>query len=35
MVMAFEPMLFVDDVQASSQWLQSLLRLHSAHGGAE
>jgi catechol 2,3-dioxygenase-like lactoylglutathione lyase family enzyme len=33
--MAFEPMLFVDDVQASSQWLQALLGLRSAHGGPE
>jgi catechol 2,3-dioxygenase-like lactoylglutathione lyase family enzyme len=33
--MAFEPMLFVDDVQAASQWLQSLLGLRSAHGGKE
>ncbi|HVM99460.1 MAG TPA: VOC family protein [Caulobacteraceae bacterium] len=33
--MAFEPMLFVDDVEASSRWLQSLLGLRSAHGGPE
>jgi catechol 2,3-dioxygenase-like lactoylglutathione lyase family enzyme len=33
--MAFEPMLFVDDVEASSRWLQSLLGLRSAHGGKE
>lgn len=33
--MAFEPMLFVDDVEAASRWLQSLLGLRSAHGGKE
>jgi catechol 2,3-dioxygenase-like lactoylglutathione lyase family enzyme len=33
--MAFEPMLFVDDVEASSRWLQALLGLKSAHGGKE
>ena len=33
--MAFEPMLFVDDVEASSRWLHSLLGLRSAHGGKE
>jgi catechol 2,3-dioxygenase-like lactoylglutathione lyase family enzyme len=33
--MAFEPMIFVDDVQASSRFLQDLLGLKSAHGGAE
>ncbi len=33
--MAFEPMLFVDDVEATSRWLQSLLGLRSAHGGKE
>jgi catechol 2,3-dioxygenase-like lactoylglutathione lyase family enzyme len=33
--MAFEPMLFVDDVEATSQWLQALLGLRSAHGGRE
>ncbi len=33
--MAFEPMLFVEDVEATSRWLQSLLGLKSAHGGKE
>jgi catechol 2,3-dioxygenase-like lactoylglutathione lyase family enzyme len=33
--MAFEPMLFVHDVEATSRWLQSLLGLKSAHGGKE
>jgi catechol 2,3-dioxygenase-like lactoylglutathione lyase family enzyme len=33
--MAFEPMLFVDDVEATSRWFQSLLGLRSAHGGKE
>ena len=33
--MAFEPMLFVDDVEASSRWFQSLLGARSAHGGRE
>ena len=33
--MAFEPMIFVDDVEATSRFLQSLLGLNSAHGGAE
>jgi len=33
--MAFEPMLFVDDVHATSQFLQGLLGLKSAHGGPE
>lgn len=33
--MAFEPMLFVDDVEATSQWFQSLLGAKSAHGGRE
>jgi len=33
--MAFEPMLFVDDVEASSRWLQDLLGVKSAHGGKE
>lgn len=33
--MAFEPMLFVDDVEATSRWFQSLLGLKSAHGGKE
>ena len=33
--MAFEPMLFVDDVEATSRWLQALLGLKSAHGGKE
>jgi catechol 2,3-dioxygenase-like lactoylglutathione lyase family enzyme len=31
--MAFEPMLFVDDVEATSRWFQSLLDVKSAHGG--
>ncbi len=31
--MAFEPMLFVDDVEATSRWFQSLLGMTSAHGG--
>ena len=33
--MAFEPMLFVADVEATSRWYQSLLGLHSGHGGKE
>jgi catechol 2,3-dioxygenase-like lactoylglutathione lyase family enzyme len=33
--MAFEPMLFVDDVQATSRWFQAVLDLKSAHGGPE
>src|SRR5580698_8922047 len=33
--MAFEPMIFVDDVEATSKFLQSLLGLKSAHGGKE
>ncbi len=33
--MAFEPMLFVEDVEATSRWFQSLLGLKSAHGGKE
>lgn len=33
--MAFEPMLFVDDVEAASRWFQSLLGMKSAHGGKE
>ena len=33
--MAFEPMLFVDDVEASSRWFQALLGAKSAHGGRE
>jgi catechol 2,3-dioxygenase-like lactoylglutathione lyase family enzyme len=33
--MAFEPMIFVDDVEATSQFLQGLLGLKSAHGGKE
>ena len=33
--MAFEPMLFVDDVEATSRWFQTLLGLKSAHGGKE
>ena len=31
--MAFEPMIFVDDVQATSRWFQDVLGLKSAHGG--
>jgi catechol 2,3-dioxygenase-like lactoylglutathione lyase family enzyme len=31
--MAFEPMIFVDDVQAASRWFQDVLGLKSAHGG--
>ena len=31
--MAFEPMIFTDDVEASSRWYQQLLGLKSAHGG--
>lgn len=33
--MAFEPMLFVDDVEATSRWFQALLGARSAHGGKE
>ena len=33
--MTFDPMLFVDDVEATSRWFQSLLGLKSAHGGRE
>ena len=33
--MALTPMLFVDDVEASSRWYQQLLGLRSGHGGAE
>ncbi len=33
--MPLEPMLFVDDVEASSRWFQSLLGAKSAHGGRE
>ncbi|HEY4940990.1 MAG TPA: VOC family protein [Rhizomicrobium sp.] len=33
--MAFEPMLFVDDVEATSRWFQSLLGARSVHGGRE
>jgi catechol 2,3-dioxygenase-like lactoylglutathione lyase family enzyme len=33
--MAFEPMIFVDDVEATSKFLQGLLGLKSAHGGKE
>lgn len=33
--MAFEPMIFVDDVEATSAFLQRLLGLESAHGGPE
>ena len=31
--MAFEPMLFVRDVEATSRWFQALLGLTSGHGG--
>ena len=31
--MAFDPMIFVDDVEASSRWYQALLGLRSGHGG--
>jgi catechol 2,3-dioxygenase-like lactoylglutathione lyase family enzyme len=31
--MAFEPMIFADDVEATSRWYQQLLGLKSAHGG--
>ena len=31
--MAFDPMIFVDDVEATSAFLQQLLGLKSAHGG--
>lgn len=33
--MAFEPMLFVDDVEATSRFYQGLLGLKGAHGGKE
>jgi len=33
--MAFEPMLFVHDVEATSRWFQDLLGLKSAHGGKQ
>lgn len=33
--MAFDPMIFVDDVEATSAFLQRLLGLKSAHGGKE
>ena len=33
--MPFEPMLFVDDVEATSKWFQALLDVKSAHGGKE
>ena len=33
--MAFTPMLFVEDVEASSRWYQQLLGLTSGHGGPE
>jgi catechol 2,3-dioxygenase-like lactoylglutathione lyase family enzyme len=33
--MAITPMLFVDDVEATSRWMQELLGLKSAHGGKE
>ena len=31
--MAFEPMIFTDDVEATSRWYQQLLGLKGAHGG--
>jgi catechol 2,3-dioxygenase-like lactoylglutathione lyase family enzyme len=31
--MAFDPMLFVDDVEASSRWYQGVLGLRGGHGG--
>jgi predicted enzyme related to lactoylglutathione lyase len=31
--MSFEPMLFAEDVPATSRWYQQLLGLKSAHGG--
>ena len=31
--MAFDPMIFVDDVEASSRWYQALLGFSSGHGG--
>jgi len=33
--MAFEPMLFVDDVEASSRFYQALLGAKSGHGGRD
>jgi hypothetical protein len=33
--MTLVPMLFVDDVEASSKWYQQLLGAQSAHGGPE
>ncbi len=33
--MAFDPMLFVDDVEATSRWYQNLCGLRGAHGGKE
>ena len=33
--MPFEPMLFVDDVEATSKFFQDLLGFRSAHGGKE
>jgi predicted enzyme related to lactoylglutathione lyase len=33
--MGFLPMLFVDDVEASSRWYQELFGVTSAHGGPE
>jgi catechol 2,3-dioxygenase-like lactoylglutathione lyase family enzyme len=33
--MPFDPMLFVDDVEATSRFLQDLLGLKSGHGGPE
>ena len=33
--MAFEPMLFVEDVEATSRFYQALLGLKGAHGGKE
>jgi catechol 2,3-dioxygenase-like lactoylglutathione lyase family enzyme len=34
-VSGFLPMLFVDDVEATSRWYQELFGLHSGHGGPE
>ena len=33
--MAITPMLFVEDVEATSRWMQEMLGLKSAHGGKE
>ena len=32
---AFDPMIFVDDVEASSRWYQAVLGLTSGHGGPQ